>query len=48
MAGTGGQSHVYMHLSEPSPLKKGSFVRTGQRIWTVGTTGRSTACHLHF
>ncbi|MFM8889412.1 MAG: M23 family metallopeptidase, partial [Solirubrobacterales bacterium] len=48
LAGTGGQSHVYMHLSEPSPLKKGSFVRTGQRIGTVGTTGRSTACHLHF
>ncbi|MFM8520184.1 MAG: M23 family metallopeptidase [Solirubrobacterales bacterium] len=48
LAGTGGQSHVYMHLTEPSPLRKGTFVRTGQRIGTVGTTGRSTACHLHF
>jgi murein DD-endopeptidase MepM/ murein hydrolase activator NlpD len=47
-AGTGGQSHVYMHLAARSPLKVGSRVKTGQRIGVVGTTGRSTACHLHF
>lgn len=46
--GTGGKSHVYMHMPKPSPLKVGSRVKTGQRIGAVGTTGRSTACHLHF
>jgi murein DD-endopeptidase MepM/ murein hydrolase activator NlpD len=47
-AGTKNRSQVYMHLSKPSPLKVGTRVKTGQRIGTVGTTGRSTACHLHF
>lgn len=46
--GTGGKSHVYMHLPRRSPLKVGTHVKTGQRIGRVGTTGRSTACHLHF
>ncbi|MCB0856910.1 MAG: peptidoglycan DD-metalloendopeptidase family protein [Solirubrobacterales bacterium] len=48
LKGAGGRSHVYMHLPVRSPLKVGSTVRTGQRIGSVGTTGRSTACHLHF
>ena len=43
-----GKSHVYMHMSEPSPLKVGTKVKTGQRVGTLGTTGRSSACHLHF
>lgn len=43
-----GKSHVYMHMPAPSPLKVGAKVKTGQRIGAVGTTGRSSACHLHF
>jgi murein DD-endopeptidase MepM/ murein hydrolase activator NlpD len=39
---------AYMHLQAPSPLKEGMTVRTGQPIGLVGTTGSSTACHLHF
>lgn len=40
--------YVYMHLLEPSPLKKGATVMTGQSIGQVGRTGDATACHLHF
>jgi murein DD-endopeptidase MepM/ murein hydrolase activator NlpD len=39
---------AYMHLAEPSPLKVGDVVRTGQPIGIVGDTGDATACHLHF
>ncbi len=39
---------AYMHLAEPSPLKVGEVVRTGQPIGAVGNTGNSSACHLHF
>lgn len=39
---------AYMHLLEPSPLKAGMTVRTGQPIGLVGQTGDATACHLHF
>ncbi|MBN8867557.1 MAG: peptidoglycan DD-metalloendopeptidase family protein [Solirubrobacterales bacterium] len=46
--GAGGKSHVYMHMSSRSPLKVGTRVKTGQRVGTVGTTGASSACHLHF
>jgi murein DD-endopeptidase MepM/ murein hydrolase activator NlpD len=45
--GTGFDT-AYMHLLRPSPLKKGQTVRTGQPIGLVGSTGSSTACHLHF
>jgi murein DD-endopeptidase MepM/ murein hydrolase activator NlpD len=43
-----GFDMVYMHLLEPSPLKAGVTVRTGQPIGLVGRTGDATACHLHF
>jgi murein DD-endopeptidase MepM/ murein hydrolase activator NlpD len=39
---------AYMHLAEPSPLKEGDLVRTGQPIGIVGDSGDATACHLHF
>jgi murein DD-endopeptidase MepM/ murein hydrolase activator NlpD len=39
---------AYMHLAEPSPLKVGDLVRTGQPIGIVGDTGNASACHLHF
>ena len=40
--------YAYMHLKEPSPLKEGDKVYTGQQIGVVGQTGDATACHLHF
>jgi len=43
-----GEDNAYMHLAQPSPLKTGSTVRTGQPIGVVGDTGDATACHLHF
>jgi len=39
---------MYAHLIEPSPLKPGDLVRTGQPIGIVGRTGDASACHLHF
>ncbi|MGV1048875.1 MAG: M23 family metallopeptidase [Solirubrobacterales bacterium] len=39
---------MYAHLAEPSPLRSGDTVRTGQPIGIVGDTGDATACHLHF
>jgi len=39
---------MYAHLAQPSPLKTGDQVRTGQPIGLVGQTGDATACHLHF
>jgi murein DD-endopeptidase MepM/ murein hydrolase activator NlpD len=39
---------AYMHMLQPSPLQEGMTVRTGEPIGLVGTTGSSSACHLHF
>jgi len=39
---------MYAHLAEPSPLKEGDTVRTGQPIGIVGDTGDAQGCHLHF
>lgn len=43
-----GFDFMYAHLAQPSPLKTGGSVRTGQLIGVVGDTGDATACHLHF
>ncbi len=43
-----GFDMAYMHLAEPSPLRAGDPVRTGQPIGVLGDTGSATACHLHF
>jgi murein DD-endopeptidase MepM/ murein hydrolase activator NlpD len=40
--------YVYMHLRDPSPLKKDARVLTGQAIGNVGDTGDADGCHLHF
>ncbi len=37
----------YAHASKTF-VQRGDFVRRGQRIAEVGTTGRSTGAHLHF
>jgi len=43
-----GTDYSYMHLREASLVAKGERVRTGQLIGYVGSTGRASACHLHF
>ena len=43
-----GYDHAYLHLRERALVARGERVRTGQLIGYVGTTGSSTACHLHF
>lgn len=40
--------YVYMHMERKATVSRGDTVDAGQQLGTVGTTGRSTACHLHF
>lgn len=46
--GASGFDYVYMHLTAPSPFRKGDRVYTGQEIGTMGDTGNAQGCHLHF
>ena len=42
-----GLNSVYLHLSKKD-VKEGEFVKKGQKIGEIGTTGRSTGPHLHW
>ncbi|HZG55668.1 M23 family metallopeptidase [Paenibacillus sp.] len=42
-----GLETVYMHLSK-TLVKKGQNVKKGEKIGTLGSTGRSTGPHLHY
>jgi len=46
--GASGYDYAYMHLTAPSPFRKGDRVYTGQEIGTVGDSGNAQGCHLHF
>lgn len=39
---------VYMHMTKRVVVGRGDRVEAGQTIGRVGSTGRSSACHLHF
>jgi murein DD-endopeptidase MepM/ murein hydrolase activator NlpD len=42
------RDYVYMHMQQPSDLRPGDRVETGERIGRVGDTGNADGCHLHF
>lgn len=44
----GEKQFVYAHMNTMSPHKAGSAVKVGEQVGVVGTTGWSTAPHLHF
>ena len=44
----GGIKTLYAHMSRFGKYNRGSYVKQGQVIGYVGTSGRSTGPHLHF
>ena len=42
------QDFSYMHMRDTPMVDKGERVYSNQQIGVVGSTGSSTACHLHF
>ena len=40
--------YVYMHMLKRLSVREGERVEAGEQIGLVGSTGRSSACHLHF
>lgn len=42
-----GFETVYAHLSKRN-VKEGDYVKKGEKIGEIGSTGRSTGAHLHF
>ncbi|MBT7483240.1 M23 family metallopeptidase, partial [Candidatus Peregrinibacteria bacterium] len=43
-----GWKTIYLHFESPSHLKVGDTVEAGELVGKIGSTGRSTAPHLHF
>jgi murein DD-endopeptidase MepM/ murein hydrolase activator NlpD len=43
-----GRTYVYLHMNEPSRVKRGGRVTAVQRIGSVGCTGSCFGDHLHF
>jgi murein DD-endopeptidase MepM/ murein hydrolase activator NlpD len=49
VTGDDGRDYVFMHLLDGSvAVQKGHAVAAGQQLGAVGSTGRSSAPHLHF
>jgi murein DD-endopeptidase MepM/ murein hydrolase activator NlpD len=42
------RAEVYAHMKRRARVRKGENVDTGERIGSVGSTGNSSGCHLHF